>query len=251
VAILIALKDGVLLSTTARRATKRLRPASTSIEPRIIREAEVKDVLVSIFQKPEADRDKDEQEIWQIRSRLADSLTSIDSWDDTSFKVTAYNAGVVLGYFFVIKVDSQIAPHTTRSIASAMRSVSGASGQFAFAVYFPNSTAITLLSTTKRAQSAKAKHLYSFLEYNVKDTKLCGFSLMDPHQKLLFGCIELNFEETEKLDYLRGALQGAVRDAEMKNQGGEAIVGEVEVVEVVSQVEVASRKGKAQARGRS
>jgi len=53
------------------------------------------------------------------------------------------------------------------------------------------------------------------------------------------------------LDYLRGALQGAVRDAEMKNRGGEAIVGEVDVVEVVSQVEVASRKGKAQARGRS
>jgi len=219
-AILTALKERVLLNTVARNATKMLSPNPTLNEQRIIKESEVKEVLVSIFQKQASERDARETEIWQIRNGLGDSLSLISSWDDDAFSVAVYNAGVVLGNLVVIKVDSRSDLPTTRS---KLRSAGGAHGRFAFAVYFPNGTATALLSCTKGVQAARARGLYSHLQYSVEGTELCGFSLKKPHEQLPFGCVKLVYETTGELPYLRSMLREVVSEAERKAQGGVGI----------------------------
>ena len=140
---------------------------------------------------------------------LGDSLSSICYFDDEDFKVAVYNAGVVLGYLFVIKVDTptKVSPYQLRSAGG------GICGRFAFAVYFPNSTATALLSCTRGVLSARAKSLYSHLKYMVTGTELCGFSLKEPREHFPVGCVKLDFDRAVELAYLRGMVRDVVADA--------------------------------------
>ena len=80
-----------------------------------------------------------------------------------------------------------------------------------------------LLSSTKGVQAARARSLYSHLQYKVEGTELCGFSLKEPYERLPFGCVKLDFETAGELSYLRSMLRDAVSDAERKGQGGAGI----------------------------
>ena len=90
-------------------------------------------------------------------------------------------------------------------------------------MYFPNGTATALLSCTKGVQAARARGLYSHLQYSVEGTELCGFSLKKPHEQLPFGCVKLVYEATGELPYLRSMLREVVSEAERKAQGGVGI----------------------------